>query len=127
MKKQTGTSFFRRCLGAVLAVLFLGISTFGTAQEAGAATVYKTYYVPSKMTVTMWGDTNTWRYTYYTGDRAGLLRIADTPWGKVRVKEGLLQGQVINSAPEFEDCKRIAQESGQPLKAVEAAALQNKC
>ena len=53
-------------------------------------------------------------------------READTPWGKVRVKEGLLQGQVINSAPEFEDCKRIAQESGQPLKAVEAAALHNK-
>lgn len=49
----------------------------------------------------------------------------ETPWGKVRVKEGLLEGRVINSVPEFEDCKRVAQESGQPLKTVESAALQN--
>ena len=28
--------------------------------------------------------------------------------------------------PEFEDCKRVAQESGQPLKKVETAALNNK-
>ena len=53
-------------------------------------------------------------------------READTPWGSVRIKEGLLHGQVINSVPEFEDCKRVAQESGQPLKKVEAAALNSK-
>lgn len=53
-------------------------------------------------------------------------READTPWGSVRVKEGLLHGQVINSVPEFEDCKRVARESGQPLKTVETAALRNK-
>jgi len=53
-------------------------------------------------------------------------REVDTPWGSVRVKEGLLNGQVINSAPEFEDCKRIAQASGQPLKKVEAVALNHK-
>ena len=53
-------------------------------------------------------------------------REAETPWGNVRVKEGLLHGQVINSVPEFEDCKRVARESGQPLKTVEAVALYNK-
>ena len=45
-------------------------------------------------------------------------RDAETPWGTVRVKEGLLHGQVVNAVPEFEDCKRIAQESGQPLKEI---------
>ena len=49
MKKKAGTSFFRRCLGTVLAILFLAVCTFGTAREASAATVYKTYYVPTKI------------------------------------------------------------------------------
>ena len=47
-----------------------------------------------------------------------------TPWGEVRVKEGLLDGKVVNAVPEFEDCKKIAEANGVPLKAVETAALQ---
>ena len=46
----------------------------------------------------------------------------ETPWGTVRVKEGLWNGQVVNRSPEFEDCKQIAKESGQPLKTVQAVA-----
>ena len=51
-------------------------------------------------------------------------RDVATPWGNVRVKEGVLNGEVVNAAPEFEDCKRVATESGQPLKVIEASALQ---
>ncbi len=47
-----------------------------------------------------------------------------TPWGDVRIKVAWMNGQVTNSAPEFEDCKRIAKEHGVPLKAVMQEAMQ---
>jgi len=64
--------------------------------------------------------------TYYV-ERTALERrwkTVQTPWGEVRVKEGLLDGKVVNAVPEFEDCKKIAEANGVPLKAVETAALQ---
>jgi len=42
----------------------------------------------------------------------------ETQWGPVRVKLGILQGEVVNCAPEFEDCRRIAEQTGEPLKRV---------
>jgi uncharacterized protein (TIGR00299 family) protein len=42
--------------------------------------------------------------------------------GKARVKLGLDQGVVVNVAPEFEDCARLAGQTGQPLKEVMARA-----
>jgi pyridinium-3,5-bisthiocarboxylic acid mononucleotide nickel chelatase len=42
--------------------------------------------------------------------------------GKVGVKLGLDGGRVVNVAPEFADCARLAAASGQPLKAVMARA-----
>ena len=50
-------------------------------------------------------------------------KMVETSWGSVRVKEGLMNGKVVNAAPEFEDCRKLAEQSGQPLKTVEAAAL----
>jgi uncharacterized protein (DUF111 family) len=46
-----------------------------------------------------------------------------TPFGKVKVKLGLRAGQVINAAPEFDDCRALALESKVPLKEVWAAAM----
>ncbi len=45
------------------------------------------------------------------------------PWGGVRVKKGTFEGVLTNLAPEYEDCKRLAEESGVPLKQVIEAAL----
>jgi uncharacterized protein (DUF111 family) len=42
--------------------------------------------------------------------------------GKVRVKLGLDGGRVVNVAPEFADCSRLAEVSGRPLKEVMARA-----
>lgn len=50
-------------------------------------------------------------------------REVETPWGKVRVKLGLRGGKVLNAWPEFEDCRRVAEEAGVPLKQVWAEAL----
>ncbi len=47
----------------------------------------------------------------------------DLPWGRVRVKKGTFEGALTNLAPEYEDCRRLAEESGVPLKEVMEAAL----
>ncbi len=46
----------------------------------------------------------------------------ETPHGAVRVKLARLDGRVLNVAPEFEDCRRIAAENNLPLKQVLAEA-----
>jgi hypothetical protein len=46
-----------------------------------------------------------------------------SPWGPIRVKLGRLQGEIVNCAPEFEDCRRIAESTGVPLKTVLQEAL----
>jgi uncharacterized protein (DUF111 family) len=41
-----------------------------------------------------------------------------TKWGDVHVKLAYLDGKLINSSPEFEDCRRIAEHYKIPLKIV---------
>jgi pyridinium-3,5-bisthiocarboxylic acid mononucleotide nickel chelatase len=43
--------------------------------------------------------------------------------GTVRVKVATRRGEVVNAAPEFDDCLRIADETGRPVKVVQAEAL----
>jgi len=49
---------------------------------------------------------------------------ASTRYGKVRVKEGILAGKVVNRAPELEDCRKLATRKKVPLKEVQQAALE---
>ena len=46
------------------------------------------------------------------------------PGGVIRIKVAERAGEVLNAAPEFDDCVRVASATGQPVKAVQAAALQ---
>ena len=46
-----------------------------------------------------------------------------TPWGEVRMKVASLNGAISHGAPEYEDCRRIAQERGLPLKQVMQEAM----
>lgn len=46
------------------------------------------------------------------------FRKVSTKWGDVTVKEGVLDGRVIKSAPEYEECKKLAEVHRVPLKAV---------
>ncbi len=41
--------------------------------------------------------------------------------GPITVKQGVKDGQVFQSSPEYEECRKIAQEHGKPLKQVYAA------
>jgi uncharacterized protein (DUF111 family) len=46
-----------------------------------------------------------------------------TTWGEVRMKVANLNGTVVNFAPEYDDCRRIAEEHGVPLKSVMQEAI----
>jgi uncharacterized protein (TIGR00299 family) protein len=43
--------------------------------------------------------------------------------GQVRIKVAGRRGEVLNAAPEFEDCLRVAEATGRPVKAVRADAM----
>ncbi|HET7215185.1 MAG TPA: nickel pincer cofactor biosynthesis protein LarC [Terriglobia bacterium] len=46
----------------------------------------------------------------------------ETAFGPVKIKVARLAGKIVNAAPEFEDCRRLADEKSVPLKAVMQAA-----
>ena len=46
------------------------------------------------------------------------LVSVETPYGAVKVKVARCEGRVMNVAPEYEDCRRLATEKGVPLKLV---------
>ncbi len=47
----------------------------------------------------------------------------ESPIGPVRIKVARRDGVVVNAAPEFEDCARLAAEQGLPVKAAQALAV----
>ena len=46
------------------------------------------------------------------------FKEVETEWGIVMMKEGIFQGQTVQRAPEYEDCKKIAIHHQVPLKKV---------
>jgi uncharacterized protein (TIGR00299 family) protein len=50
------------------------------------------------------------------------IRTIETPVGPIRVKIASRDGRVLNAAPEFDDCARIASERGLAIKEVQALA-----
>jgi len=51
------------------------------------------------------------------------LVTVETAWGPVGVKVSRRQGAVCNVAPEFDDCRRLAEDKGLPLKVVWQEAM----
>ena len=71
-------------------------------------------------------ETSTLGMRHYTVGRTVMERKfiqVDLPWGKVNVKFGMYGGKTCNYAPEYEDCRRLAEEKGAPLKFVQQAAM----
>lgn len=78
------------------------------------------------LTEIVFRETTTIGVRYREVDRHVLRRdwvTVTTSLGPVRVKQAWYDGQVVNVAPEFDDCAAIAQSSGTPVKDVQAAAL----
>ncbi len=70
-------------------------------------------------------ETTTFGVRIYNADRVILDRDyieVDTEWGPVKAKRGYLNGLLIKTVPEYEDCKTIAEENGVPLQSVYQAA-----
>jgi pyridinium-3,5-bisthiocarboxylic acid mononucleotide nickel chelatase len=55
---------------------------------------------------------------------ARTIMTVETPWGKARVKVGMLGERAVTFSPEFEDLRELAQKSGRPLKEVRRVVLQ---
>jgi uncharacterized protein (DUF111 family) len=78
------------------------------------------------VTRTVLTETTTLGVRFDPVDRRVLDRrheTVDTRYGAIDVKLGLLDGQVVNVAPEYESCRAAAQRTGAPLKAIYAAAV----
>lgn len=79
-----------------------------------------------RLTSTVFRETTTIGVRYREMLRECLDRetvTVETRFGAVRIKEARRQGEMLNASPEFEDCARIAAESGAPVKDVHAAAM----
>jgi uncharacterized protein (DUF111 family) len=50
-------------------------------------------------------------------------RVVELEGGAVRVKVGILDGRVVNVAPEHDDCATVANATGRSVKSVWAEAL----
>jgi uncharacterized protein (TIGR00299 family) protein len=70
-------------------------------------------------------ETTTFGVRRHSAERRKLAREftdVQTPYGKVSVKLGKLNGKILQAAPEFESCKKLALETRVPLKAIYEAA-----
>ena len=73
----------------------------------------------------VFAETTTLGLRISTAERRVLDRefvSVDTPYGPIRIKIGRRNGQIVNAAPEFEDCRQAALDRGVPLKDVMQAA-----
>ena len=80
----------------------------------------------SKVEDVIFDESTTFGIRKYKLNRRKLHRkLVDiqTEYGMIKVKMGMLNGCIKNITPEHEDCKRIADESGVPLKLVYNAAI----
>jgi uncharacterized protein (TIGR00299 family) protein len=80
----------------------------------------------SQMTKIIFAETTTLGVRMRDERRQVLQRRStsvQTQWGEVRMKIANLNGTITNYAPEYEDCRQIAEEKGVPLKSVMQEAI----
>jgi uncharacterized protein (TIGR00299 family) protein len=80
-----------------------------------------------RMARLMFGETTTIGIRYTIAQRITLQREfirVQTEYGEVTVKVSTLEGKGRNFLPEYEDCRRLAKETGVALKDIQAAAVQ---
>ena len=75
----------------------------------------------ARLTQILFTETSTLGVRRRDEERQTLARrwvTVPTQWGEVRMKIASMNGTITNYAPEYEDCRRIAEERRVPLKAV---------
>ena len=81
----------------------------------------------NRLTKTIFAETTTLGVRRREEQRQTLSRrweTVDTTWGPVRIKIANLNGSISNYAPEYEDCRALAEAQHVPLKDVMQAAMQ---
>lgn len=71
-------------------------------------------------------ETTTFGVRLSSADRIKLRRDfveVETQWGTIQAKRGYLNGTLIKTVPEYEDCKRLAEQNNVPLRQVYAEAF----
>lgn len=71
-------------------------------------------------------ETSAFGVRRYAAERRKLQRefvTVQTPYGEATVKLGKLDGKIVQAAPEFESCRKLARAANTPLKEVYQAAL----
>jgi pyridinium-3,5-bisthiocarboxylic acid mononucleotide nickel chelatase len=79
------------------------------------------------LTQIIFRETTTLGLRYHEVFRECLARervSVPTPWGTVRIKVARQGDAIMNAAPEFDDCVRLATEHRRAVKEVQAAAMQ---
>jgi hypothetical protein len=80
-----------------------------------------------RLTRTIFAETTTLGVRRREEQRQTLSRrweTVDTTWGPVRIKVANLNGSVSNYAPEYEDCRTLAEAQHVPLRTVMQEAIQ---
>jgi uncharacterized protein (TIGR00299 family) protein len=78
------------------------------------------------LTAIMFRETTTIGVRYSEVARECLDRettTVETPFGPVRFKVARRGGDILNAAPEFDDCVHLARQHGRPIKEIQAAAI----
>lgn len=73
-------------------------------------------------------ETTTFGVRLSSANRVKLRRDfvqVETQWGIIQAKRGYLNGTLIKTVPEYEDCRRLAEQNRIPLRQVYAEALNN--
>jgi len=112
--------------------------------EAGASEVFKTPIqmkknrpgvkltvicpagLRKKMSSILFRETSTLGVRVHEIEREKLERktkTVETEFGRVQVKLGYEEGELVNIAPEFESCRNLAEKTGKPLKKIYRRAL----
>src|SRR6266536_803884 len=71
-------------------------------------------------------ETSAFGVRRYTAERRKLRRelaTVNTAYGEVTVKTGRLDGRVVQVAPEYESCRKLAAKASVPLKAIYEAVM----
>jgi uncharacterized protein (TIGR00299 family) protein len=79
----------------------------------------------SRLCDLLFSQTTTIGVRIYEAQRQTLERewvSVETRWGAVRMKLARRNGLLLNAAPEYEDCEKIAREQGVPIKEILAEA-----
>ncbi|MBN1488277.1 MAG: nickel pincer cofactor biosynthesis protein LarC [Phycisphaerae bacterium] len=95
-------------------------------RPATLITVLATPSQQREMKAILFAETTTFGIRCALATRTKLSRATievETAYGRIRLKVGRREGQVVTVSPEFEDCRTAAQRAAVPLREVMAAAL----